>query len=347
MTFRRLTATALAVLTLGLAACGGDDEPDTSTGAAAGGGETLTIYSGREEEIVAPLFEKFTEATGINVEVRYGGSSELAAQIAEEGDNSPADVFFSQDAGALGTASGRLATLPQTALDRVAPDFRAADGKWVGTSARVRVVAYNTEKYSDADLPDTIADYTDAKFKGRIGIAPSNASFQAFVSAMRVTQGDEKTKQFLTALKDNGAKSYEKNSAIMDAIVAGEVDLGFVNHYYLALVTVEQPDAPVANKFLAKGDPGSFVNVAGVGVLASSAKPDAANRFVEYLLSEEGQRFYADEASENEYPLIAGVEPAAGLPPLADLEADGASLAAVAKEAEATLALLDEVGLIS
>jgi iron(III) transport system substrate-binding protein len=333
MTYRRLAALALAVLTLGLAACGGDDEPATSTGASAGG-ETLTIYSGREEEIVAPLYEKFTAATGIKVDVRYGGSSELAAQIADEGENSPADVFFSQDAGALVAVGEALTVLPQTALDRVPAEFRAADGKWVGTSGRVRVVAYNTEKYSEKDLPDTIAEYTDPKF-------------QAFVSAMRVSVGDEKTRAFLTALKDNGAKTYEKNSAIMDAIVAGEVDLGFVNHYYLALVTAEQPDAPVANKFLTKGDPGAFLNVAGVGVLATSTKADAANRFVAYLLSEEGQRFYADEASENEYPLIAGIAPAAGLPPLDTLTSSGASIAAVSTEAEKTLALLDEVGLIS
>jgi iron(III) transport system substrate-binding protein len=346
MTYRRLAGIALAVLTLSLGGCGGDDEPASSTGASAGG-ETLTIYSGREEEIVAPLYEKFTAATGIKVDVRYGGSSELAAQIADEGGNSPADVFFSQDAGALVAVGEALTALPQTALDRVPAEYRAADGKWVGTSGRVRVVAYNTEKYSEKDLPDTIAEYTDPKFKGRIGIAPTNASFQAFVSAMRVSVGDEKTRAFLTALKDNGAKTYEKNSAIMDAIVAGEVDLGFVNHYYLALVTAEQPDAPVANKFLTKGDPGAFLNVAGVGVLATSTKADAANRFVAYLLSEEGQRFYADEASENEYPLIAGIAPAAGLPPLDTLTSSGASIAAVSTEAEKTLALLDEVGLIS
>ncbi len=342
MTLRRFMTHALALTAIFAVGCGGESD---KSGPASG--QTLTIYSGREEEIVAPLFVKFTEKTGIKVDVRYGGSSELAAQIADEGDNSPADVFFSQDAGALGSAAAQLSPLPQTALDRVAPQFRDGGGTWVGTSGRVRVVAYNTAKLKEGDLPDTIAGYTDPTFKGRVGIAPGNASFQAFVSAMRVKIGDDKTKAFLTALKNNGAKTYEKNSAIMDAIVAGEIDLGFVNHYYLALVKAEQPDAPVANKFLAKGDPGAFLNVAGVGVLGTSDKKDAANQFVEYLLSDEGQAFYAKEASENEYPLIAGQAPAEGLPPLSELQVEAASLSAVSKEAAATLALLDEVGLTS
>ena len=310
-------------------------------------GERLTIYSGREEEIVAPLFANFTAETGIEVDVRYGQSAELAAQIDEEGENSPADVFFSQDAGALGSIVDQLAPVAKAALDRVGPDYRDTAGKWVGTSGRVRVVAFNTTKLSADELPDTIAAYTAPRFRGRVGIAPTNGSFQAFVSAMRASEGETATRRFLTALKDNDAKLYEKNGAIMDAILAGEIDLGLVNHYYLALVKAEQPDAPIANKFLKPGDPGSFVNVAGVGVLASTTKAPAANRFVEFLLSDGAQRFYAEEASENEYPLVAGIPAAAGLAPLATLKVDSVSIAAIASEARATLDLLAEVGLTS
>ena len=168
--------TALVVLLAAVAAgCGGDD-------AASG---PITVYSGREEELVAPLFEKFTEATGIDVEVRYGDSAELAATIAEEGDNSPADVFFAQDPGSLGAVDAQLEELPEETLDRVAERFRDADGRWVGTSGRTRVLVYNTDRLEESELPTSVLELTDPKWKGRVGIAPTNASFQAFVTAMR------------------------------------------------------------------------------------------------------------------------------------------------------------------
>ncbi len=322
-----------------IAGCG-----DSSGSPSAAG--TLTIYSGREEDVVAPLYKAFEAASGIELEVRYGGSSELAAQIAEEGDNSPADVFFSQDAGTLGAITEQLAPLPQPQLDRVPQGFRSPDGRWVGTSGRVRVVAYNTTALTPADLPTTILKYTDPRFRGRLGIAPTNGSFQAFVTVMRLEFGNETTKAFLTALKANDVKTYEKNSAIVEAIASGEIDLGLVNHYYLALLKNEQPDAPVANHFLTPGDPGAFVNVAGVGVLSSSKRQDAARTFVDYLLSDEGQRYYTT-ASESEYPLVAGIAGPEGLPPLVDLLGKDVAVVDLGAEARATLELLNEVGLTS
>ncbi len=337
MKLRWLTAVAVtAVAAFAAAGCGGTGSKDG-----------ITVYSGREEEIVAPLFQKFTAKTGIKVDVRYGQSAELAAQIAEEGKNSPADVFFAQDAGALGSVAGQLAPLPDAVLQRVGADYRDPKGTWVGTSGRVRVVAYNTKKYTAAQLPNEILAYADPKYRGRIGIAPTNASFQAFVTAMRLGIGDDRTRAFLRALKANGAKLYPRNLAIMEAIAAGEIDLGLVNHYYLALLKEEQPDAPVDNKFLTPGDPGAFVNVAGVGVLATSKRRDAANTFVEYLLSDEGQRFYANEAEENEYPLVAGIPARTGLPPLASLKAKAVPLADLGAAERATLEMLSEVGLTS
>lgn len=334
-----------AAAVLALAGCG--DSEDSSTPGSDAGSTSLTIYSGREEEIVAPLLAAFEKSSGIDLEIRYGGSAELAAQIAEEGDNSPADVFFSQDAGTLGAVTGQLAPLAQSQLSLVPEGFRSSEGKWVGTSGRVRVVAYNTKALKPSDLPKTIAEYTDPTFKGRLGIAPTNGSFQAFVTAMRLDIGEDATKAFLTKLKDNDAKLYEKNSAIIEAVASGEIDLGLVNHYYLALLKAEQPDAPVANHFLAPGDPGAFVNVAGVGVLASSEKKDAATKLVDYLLSEEGQRFYTTTAAESEYPLIAGLDGPKGLPALQSLLGDKVQVIDLGAEAKATLALLNEVGLTS
>jgi iron(III) transport system substrate-binding protein len=316
------------------------------TGCGGGEDETLTVYSGREEEIVEPLLDRFEEATGIEIEVRYGDSAELAATIAEEGENSPADVFFAQDPGSLGAVEqeGLLAELPQEILDRVEPRFRDPQGHWIGTSGRVRVVAYNTDLLSEDDLPDSILGFTDPRWRGKIGFPPTNASFQAFVTAMRLSLGDERTREWLEGIKANEPKLYEKNLPTVEAVGRGEVEVGFVNHYYLFLAKEENPDLPVANYYLEAGDPGALVSVAGVGILEES---DAAERFVEFLLSDEGQRFYAEEAEEAEYPLVAGIDPKAGLPALDELHGPDIELDELGPELARTLELLNEVGFTS
>lgn len=324
------------VIMLALAGCGGSSDEGK-----------LTIYSGREEELVQPLIEMFEEKTGIEVDVRYGESAELAATIAEEGDNSPADVFFSQDPGSLGAVADRLAELPEETLARVEARFRASDGTWVGTSGRTRVLAYNTNAVGADEVPDSVFDLTDPAWKGKVGIAPTNASFQAFVTAMRLAAGEEKTKQWLLDLKQNEPKTYEKNTPIVEALASGEIDLGLVNHYYLSLVKAEQPEAPIANHFLAKGDPGALVSVAGAGVLASAANESGAEQFVDFLLSDEGQRFYTESAEEAEYPLVAGIEAQEGLPPLESLEGPDVDLSSFGAELTATLELLRETGYLS
>lgn len=329
---------ALAASMMAIAGCGGGSSASS---------DELTIYSGREEDVVAQLYKDFEAASGIKLNVRYGDSAELAAQMLEEGDNSPADVFFSQDAGTLGVVAGQLAPLAQSQRDRIPPAFQSSDGRWVGTSGRVRVVAYNTSALTPGDLPDTILAYTDKRFRGRVGIAPTNASFQAFVTVMRLEYGDAKTKEFLNALKANDVKTYPKNLAILEAIARGEIDLGLVNHYYLALLKKEQPDAPVANHFLTPGDPGAFVNVAGVGIVASSDRKDAAATFVDYLLSDVGQRYYTTKSEETEYPLVAGLPGPAGLPALNDLVGDKIKVVDLGSQAKRTLELLSEVGLTS
>ena len=318
-----------------------------AAGCGGGSDDPLTVYSGREEELVAPLLEQFTEETGIDVEVRYGDSAELAATIAEEGENSPADVFFAQDPGSLGSVDAQLAELPAETLERVDQQFRDADGRWVGTSGRSRVIAYNTDELSEDDVPDSVFDLTDPRWKGRIGIAPTNASFQAFVTAMRLSKGDEATRQWLVDLKKNDPKEYEKNVLIVEAVAAGEVDLGLVNHYYLYVVKEEQPDAPVDNHFLEAGDPGALVSVAGAGMLASSDQTDDAEQFVDFLLSDAGQRFYVDEAEEAEYPLVDGIDAKEGLPPLDELTGPDVELTAFGAELESTIELLRETGYLT
>ena len=327
-------AAALAAAVATAAGCGGSDD-------------TLTVYSGREEELVAPLFDMFEEETGVEVEVRYGDSAELAATIAEEGGNSPADVFFAQDPGSLGSVESQLEVLPDEILDRVDARFRDADGRWTGTSGRSRVLVYNTDALSEDEVPDSVQELIDERWDGRIGVAPTNASFQAFVTAMRLSEGDDATRRWLSDLKALHPTIYEKNTPIVEAAASGAIDLGLVNHYYLYLVREEQPDAPIGNHFLAAGDPGALVSVAGAAVLSSSDQSEDAERFVEFLLSEEGQRFYVDEAEESEYPLVAGIDAKPGLPPLASLHGPDVDLTSFGAEHEATIELLRETGYLT
>jgi iron(III) transport system substrate-binding protein len=333
-----LAGLPVLALAAALGGCGGSDDPGV-----------LTVYSGREEELVAPLFERFEEESGVDVQVRYGDSAELAATIAEEGDNSPADVFFAQDPGSLGAVAdeGLLETLPPDVLERVGERWRDGEGRWVGTSGRSRVIVYNTDALAEEEVPDSVFDLTDPEWKGRIGIAPTNASFQAFVSAMRLDVGDEETREWLEGLQANDPKVYEKNTPIVEAAAAGEIDLGLVNHYYLYLVQEEQPDAPIANHFLAEGDPGALVSVAGAAVLDSSDEREAAEDFVAYLLSDDGQHFYVDEAEEAEYPLVDGIAPKDGLPPIDSLQGPNVDLGALGDELPSTLELLRETGYLS
>ena len=313
--------------------------------AGCGGGADLTIYSGRNEELVGDLMKQFEEQSGLDVEVRYADSAELAATLEEEGDASPADVFFAQDAGSLGAVENLLATIPAAQVRQVPARFRDSAARWVGTSARARVVAYSTERVQEEDLPDSIFDFTKPEWKGRIGFPPTNASFQAFISGMRLQAGEQRTRAWLEAVKRNQPKLYENNIQTEEAIARGEVDVGFVNHYYLGELKKERPDFPVANHFLGDGDPGSLVNAAGVGILKTTDSAPEAQRFVRFLLSRAGQQYFRNETFE--YPLAAGLAPPDEAPPLDEVVGPDVELDALGDELDSTLKLLDEVGLTS
>jgi iron(III) transport system substrate-binding protein len=347
----RSTVRATALLLTGLlaAACSAtagtaSQAPATEAPQSASG--SLTVYSGRSESLVGPLLERFEQDTGIDVEVNYAGTSELAATLLEEGDASPADVIFGQDAGALGALAkeGRLATLPQATLDKVEERFRADDGSWVGVSGRARVVAYDDRVYDPTDLPDSIAAFTDPQWKGKIGWAPTNASFQSFVTAFRLMEGDDAAKAWLEGIQANEPKVYEGNDAVLNAIAAGEVEVGFINHYYLMNALAEQGDTfPVRNHFLAGDDPGALVNVASAGILSTAKNPAAAQAFVDYLLTEQSQEYFATET--HEYPLIDGVAANPELPTLDEVASPDIDLSDLA-DLEGTLRLIQEAGVL-
>ncbi len=337
-TGRRVIAPLFAAVALGLAACGGDgDSPD-------GESPSLTVYSGREEELVAPLFERYEEETGTEVEVRYGDSAELAATILEEGDESPADAFFSQDAGALGAlqSEGLLAELPVELVTQIDPRFRSSEDRWVGTSGRARVVAYNTEALSEDELPDSVLDYTGSEWDGRLGWAPTNSSFQAFVTAMRVTEGEDVARSWLEGIVANDPAELPDNEAVRDAVASGEIEVGFVNHYYVAQAREEEgPDYPVEVDFPPGGDVGSLVNVAGIGLLESADSEEPAQELAEFLLSEPSQQFFSEETKE--YPLIDGVETDPLVVPLDQIEQPDVDLSNL-DDLEGTLTLIQEAG---
>jgi iron(III) transport system substrate-binding protein len=319
-------------------------------GSASGGGgvegEGLVVYSGRNEELVGPIIERFEEESGIDVEVRYGDTAELAATILEEGQNSPADVFFSQDAGALGalTNEGILSPLPEDALSRVEERFRDPNGEWVGLSGRARVVAYNTEALSEGELPSSILDFTDPEWSGRIGWAPTNGSFQAFVTALRVIEGEDVAREWLDGIQANSPRRYENNLAILEGVASGEIDVGFVNHYYLFQLQEERGgNVPAANYYFQNGDPGSLVNVAGIGILNTADNTTEAQEFLEFLLSAEAQSYFANETFE--YPLIEGVPINEELVPLSEIQTPNVDLGNL-DDLQGTLDLLRETGVL-
>lgn len=316
---------------------------DATPGASPSVGGDLTIYSGRNEALVGGLIESLTEATGVTVEVRYGSTAELAAQILEEGDNSPAGLFFSQDAGALGalTKEGRFTTLPDDMLEMVDERFRDADGAWIGLSGRARVIVFQPDLVAEDELPESILDLPESGI-GPIGIAPSNASFQTFVTALRLTEGEDGARAWLEALQGTDLIIYEGNGPIVDAVAAGEAAVGLVNHYYLYEKLAENPDITAQNHYFTNGDIGGLINVAGAGILAGSGQEAQAEAVLRYLLGEEAQSYFAEQTFE--YPLASGVSPVAELPPLDEYEHPDVNLNDL-DDLEGTQTLLSELGL--
>jgi iron(III) transport system substrate-binding protein len=306
------------------------------------------VYSGRSEALVAPIIAQFADATGIEVDVRYGSTAEMAATLLEEGANSPADVFFAQDPGGLGAVAkaGLFAPLPDDILSSVPERFRSPEGQWVGISGRARVVVYNTDNLTPQDLPADIADFTDPKWSGRIGWAPTNGSFQAMVTAMRAAWGEDRTREWLEGMQANQPVVFEGNAPIVEAVAAGEVDIGLVNHYYLYRFLQEQGEGFKArNHFLTGGGPGSLIMVAGAGRLASGKSEANALKFLEFMLSPVAQQYFASQTFE--YPVAEGVMIPRGLPPLAELDAVALDIdMADLDDLQGTTRLLQDVGVL-
>ncbi len=310
-----------------------------------GGSGTLTVYSGRTENLIQPLLDRFAEEAGVDVAVRYGDSADLALLIDQEGDRTPADVFISQSPGAVGFLAerGRLRPLGDDVLALVAPEFRNAGGLWVAMSGRVRVVVYNTDLVDPAELPASVFDLTDEQYRGRVAVAPTNGSFQDFVTAMREIHGDDATLAWLEGLAANDAETYPNNTAIVQAVGRGDVAMGLVNHYYNLRARAEDPGLDSENYFFPGGDIGGLLIATALGVVDGTDDPDLADEFVAFMLGEEAQRFFSEETFE--YPLAGEVGEPADLPPLSSIEVATYDFDRLGGGLERTRELIDAAGL--
>jgi iron(III) transport system substrate-binding protein len=324
---------AAVLVALSLASCGD------------GGGDRLAVYSGRSRNLVLPLLTQFSEETGIKIDVRYGDSADLALLIAEEGDDTPADVFLSQSPGAIEFLDGedRLRAVDPALLDAVDDDFHAADGTWVGLTGRVRTLVYNTDLVDEAELPHHVVDLTQPAYRGKLAVAPGNASFQDFVTALRHTLGEADAAAWLEGIAANDPQEYANNTAIVEAVSRGEIEMGLVNHYYIARATVEDPTVPIAMHFYDADDPGRLLLVSAAGVLDSTDRSVEAERLIEFLLQPDAQRFFADETFE--YPLAAGVQPVASVTPLAAVAPTVVDLQGLGGDLRTTIELIGTSGL--
>ena len=290
-----LRAAALAIAAVGpgllIAACNSQDAD----------GGALVMYSGRSQAIVQPLVERFEAQSGIDVDVRYGGTSELAIALMQEGDRSRADLFWGQDAGALGAldSADLLAPLGEGVDAEFESAFRGTGDTWLPTSGRARVLAYSPSRVSEGELPSSVFELAEPAWQGRLGWAPTNASFQAFVTAMVAEHGEAKTRSWLEGVRENGAEAYANNSALLRAVAAGEVDAVLTNHYYLLRMKADDPDFPVEQTAFAAGDIGNLVNVAGIARVAASSRQEDAEAFIAAVLADDAQRFFAEEVFEH------------------------------------------------
>lgn len=347
----RLFLWTLAVLfaaTLALSACGADTIED--------GDEPLVIYAGRKDVLVDPLVERFESESGIEVEVRYGTDAALIAALQEEGEASPADLFWANTAGALGAATeaGLLTTLPDSIL-AMPSAFVPSGGRWVPVTTRFRTLAINPRTVDSVALPSSVMDLPQMEsLRGRIGWTPAYSSFQDFITAMRQVEGEEATRAWIRGMKALEPTAYESNTPMLEALLAGEIDAGLTNHYYVyRQLYGDAGNRPVPGASestlalapFAEGDPGNLALVTGAGRLTTSLRDADAMRFLSFLLSPGAQRFAAE--SVREYPVRDGVVLPEYFLPFERTQALGPDLNfEQLRNLEGTLALLRDEGLL-
>ena len=327
---------AFLLLTIVAMACGADNSSQEPG--------RLTIYAAREEQLVGPIIDRFSEETGIQVDIKYGGTTQIVATILEEGNNSPADLFWTRDPGGLGALSPKLAPLPQAILDLAPSWARSTNDNWVGISARVRAVVYNSERVTPADLPPSIEDLTLPRWKGRVGWSPTSGPTQTMITYMRIAWGKEKTLQWLQGMKRNQAVNFGSHIAVVAAVRNGEVHLGLVNHYYSHRFRQEHGESvPVQDYYFGDGGPGNLAMISGAGVLNTAKNRKNAESFLQFMLSAGSQQYFTDKTFE--YPVVEGIGINQALTPLSEINRPEADMDALG-DLQGTLSMLRDLGIL-
>jgi iron(III) transport system substrate-binding protein len=284
---------------------------------------TLTLYSGQHEQTVDMLIADFEKETGIKVRVHSGEGPEIANQLVEEGADSPADVYFTENSPELVLLEkkGLLAKVAPAALGSVPAHYSSPNGYWLAVLAREAVLAYNPAMVEESQLPMSLLDFADPAWKGKIAIAPTDADFLPVVGAVLALKGKDATLAWLKGLKNN-AQIFDDDEAVVAAVDSGRVASGVINNYYWDRLVIQQGAAATKSKLyhFGHGDPGAAVNVSGAAILKSAPYPSAAQRFLAYLVSERAQQLLAKSKVNFEYPLRPGVMPDPMLKPFNELQ---------------------------
>ncbi|WP_419842213.1 extracellular solute-binding protein [Candidatus Poriferisodalis sp.] len=350
-----ITALIAAVALLASACSTSSARTLDGTAAAIYGGECTTenngaiaVYSGRTENLIAPVLDAFTCETGIDVTVRWGDSTELALLLAEEGDRTAADVYLSRSPGPVGFLEnqGLLGTIDADVLGLVEAQHRSASGTWVGFSGRKRVLVYNIDNVEPDELPRSVFDLTDERYRGKVAIPATNGSFVDWFTVLADQYGSDIAAQWLSDMVANGARYYPNNRSIVEAAGRGEIEMGLVNHYYQHQEAAAAGDGHrAANWDLADDDIGGLLIITAAALTASSDKTAEASQLLAYLLSEPVQRYFTEETFE--YPLAAGVQPADVLPPLTARAVGSVDFDALGDGFAETTAIIEASGILN
>ena len=351
----RITVLALAAA-LVAGACSGNEARSLEGAAAqifagecaAGSGSTVTVYSGRSENLIGPILEAFSCETGTDVSVRWGSSTDLALLLAEEGDRTAADVLLSRSPGPVGFLESKnlLGAVDAEVLALSTAENRSKSGTWVGFSGRKRVLVHNLDAAPPDDLPQSVFDLTDERYRDRVAIPATNGSFLDWFTVFRDQHGTNVATQWLDDMVANGARYYPNNRSIVEAAGRGEIDMGLVNHYYQYQEAAAAGDRHrAANHNFDDDDIGSLLIITAATVTAGSENRAAANQLIAYLLSEPVQRYLTTETLE--YPLAAGVAAADVLPPLKALEIGSVDFDALGGGFEESIAIIEASGILN
>ncbi len=312
-------------------------------------GDSVVVYSGRAERLIKPVLDHFQDTTGITVQLLTAGSTELVNRLRAEKARTPADVFITNEAGALELARTLKLLQPIGNPDiesAVPPAFRAPDNSWVGISGRIWMVVYNTARVDPTTI-HSLLDLSKPAWKGKLAIPMATSEYlQAGASMILASKGPHSTEAFLTGIRDNaGNEVYGKNRQIVDAVAKGKADVGIVNHYYIFRHLAKDPKAPIAPLITdqAEGGMGAIMNAAGVGFTTHAKHPSEALRLIGFLTSPEGQAMFANV--NKEYPVNPKVDADPVLPPSSSFRPSSIPLTKLAEFREPIIQLIQRLGL--